>query len=204
MDQLLEKLFESVAKVRIIRLFVQNPQNDFTLTDISDRTKIKRNHAQSELVKLINVGLIKKKIIAVSNQKNQNKKAKKIAGYSIHTDFPLLQELRDLIIRSSSTSRKRLFAQVKRLGKVKLVVLSGIFLNTDRSRTDILIVGDDISQRKLENFFSTVESELGKTVSYTLMETDEFKYRMGMFDRFLRDIFEYPHEKLLNKLNLPR
>ena len=73
-------------------------------------------------------------------------------------------------------------------------------------KTDFLYtaLGDDISKRKLDNFLSNVESELGKTVSYTLMETDEFKYRMGMFDRFLRDIFEYPHEKLLNKLNLAR
>ena len=201
MDQLLEKLFESVPKVSIMRLFVQNPQNDFTLSNISDRTKIKRRSVQTELVKLVNVGLIKKKIITIPDKNN---KAKKANGYGIDTNFPLLQELRDLIIRSSTASRKRLFIQVKRLGKVKLVVLSGIFINSDRSRTDILIVGDDISKRKLENFLSTVESELGKTVSYTLMETDEFKYRIGMFDRFLRDIFEYPHEKLLNKLNLPR
>ena len=204
MDQLLEKLFESVSKVRIMRLFVQNPQNDFTLSNVSDRTKVKRKSAQNELIKLINVGLIRKRIITNLNQKDQKKKARKVIGYGINTNFPLLQELHDLIIRSSTASRKRLFTQVKRLGKVKLVVLSGIFLNTERSRTDILIVGDDVSKRKLENFLSTIESELGKTVSYTLMETDEFKYRMGMFDRFLRDIFEYPHEKLLNKLNLPR
>ena len=34
------------------------------------------------------------------------------------------------------------------------------------------------------------------------MEKDEFEYRYGMFDRFVRVLLEGPHEKLINKLGL--
>jgi len=45
-----------------------------------------------------------------------------------------------------------------------------------------------------------LESEVGKEIQYAFMETKEFEYRYQMFDRFVRDIFEKPHEKLINKL----
>ena len=52
------------------------------------------------------------------------------------------------------------------------------------------------------NFLIRTESELGKSVQHTLMDTEEFRYRLDMYDRFLRDILEYPHEKLINKFDI--
>ena len=127
---------------------------------------------------------------------------KKAVIFQVNSDFPLLSELHDLVIKSSVASRKKLLQQIKSLGRVKLAVLSGVFINSDNARTDLLIVGDDIKKSKLENFLARTESELGKSVHHTLMDTDEFRYRLDMYDRFLRDILEYPHEKLINRLEI--
>ena len=85
---------------------------------------------------------------------------------------------------------------------MKLAVLSGVFINSDNARTDLLIVGDDVKKRALENFLGHTESDLGRPIQYTLMDTEEFRYRMDMYDRFLRDILEYPHAKLINRLDI--
>ena len=64
------------------------------------------------------------------------------------------------------------------------------------------IVGDDIDKAKLHNFLKSLEAEVGKEIKFGLMEKEEFEYRFGMFDRFVRVILEGPHEKLINKLGL--
>ena len=183
MDQILEKLFESPEKVRILRLFLQNMEQAFTLTDVAHRTKTKPQKTRGELVKLVSIGLIKRR-------KDQ---------YGINSEFALLAELKELVINASFASRKKLIQRIRGLGRIKLAVIAGTFLNNETSRTDLLIVGDDVKKRRIETFLSTVESELGKPVRYTLMDTDEYKYRINMYDRFLKDIQEFEHEKLINK-----
>ncbi len=186
MDQILEKLFESSGRVRILRLLLQNTEELFTISAISKKTKVRPQTVRGELVKLAGVGLVKRK----SDQ------------YGVNPLFTLLKELRDLVVKSSVASRKGLVQGIKRLGRVRLVILSGVFINNENSRTDLLIVGDDIKKRKIERFLQNTESELGKSIRYTVMDTDEFKYRMNMYDRFLKDIIEFPHEKLINKLGI--
>ena len=89
-----------------------------------------------------------------------------------------------------------------REGLVLFSVLAGIFINSESSRADLLLVGDKLKKARLNNFFSWLESEIGKELNYVVMSTDEFKYRMDMYDRFVRDILEFPHEKLINKLHV--
>ena len=213
MDTILQTLFESLAKIRLLRLFLQNPERDFTLQDIEQLTQIKRGSFLRDLHKLIKAGLVKEKPGIVREEKKENthtkkkqkhrgQKPKKILFYSVNAEFPVFSELYDLIIKSSTASRKKLLEHIKRLGKIRLAILSGIFLNDETSRLDLMIVGDDIKKRSLERFLAATESELGKTLRYTIMDTDEFRYRMNMYDRFLRDLLERNHEKLINKLNI--
>ncbi|MEK9194938.1 MAG: hypothetical protein AAB975_01060 [Patescibacteria group bacterium] len=201
MEQLLEHLFESISKVRLLRLFIQNPETNYSFPDLLERTLLKPRNAKKEITKFSKIGLIKAKDVVTKEPRLAPKKPKikHTTVYQLRPDFPLLEELRALIIKSQVTSRKRLLRSIKHLGKVKLAVISGIFMNSDRARTDLLIVGDDVSKKKLQNFLVQIESEIGKTIRYTLMDTDEYRYRLNMFDRFLRDIMEYPHEKLINK-----
>ena len=212
MDMILQTLFESVAKVRLLRLFLQNPESALTLKEVKQLTQISGHSLSRDLHRLMKMGLVKeksgvlreeKKDASVPSKKRSRKtRAKKIMLYSVNTDFPVFTELYNLIVKSSTASRKKLLSDIKRLGKIKLVVLSGIFLNDDTSRLDLMIVGDDIKRRSLERFLVVTESELGKNLRYSVMDTEEFRYRLDMYDRFLRDLLEHDHEKLINKLNI--
>ena len=202
MDQILEKLFESVPKVRLLRLFMHNPEEAYALQDIAKRAQVRASVARQELSKLMATGMVKHRIAKISVPKRGGIAYKKEKVFQIDTDFPLLPELRDLVIKSSVASRKKILQQIRGIGHVKLAVLSGVFINSDTARTDLLIVGDDIKKGRLDSFLARTESELGKSVQHTLMDTEEFRYRLGMYDRFLRDILEYPHEKLINRLDV--
>lgn len=212
MDTFLHILFESPSKIRLLRLFMQNQESDFTLQEIEQLIQIRRGSFLRELNKLIKAGLVKEKTgisrdikkdaLELPQRTKPHAKPKRVSFYFVNIEFPVFTELHDLIIKSSTASRKKILGSIKRLGKIRLAVLTGIFLNDETSRLDLMIVGDDIKKRSLEKFLTVTESELGKTLRYSVMDTDEFRYRMNMYDRFLRDVLEHNHEKLINKLSI--
>ncbi len=212
---ILERLFESPQKVRILRLFMQNPDMRFSVAEASQRSATASRTVRAEIKKLVSIGLVTERMALVNNggvngdeveglvtHRNKKQRTPKGPFYAVNKSFPLLVELHALVTKSFLPSRKRLRREVQKIGKIKLAVLSGLFIDRDKSRTDMFLVGDNIEKRRLHNFFSRIESELGRSVKYTTMDTTEFKYRMDMYDRFIRDVLEYPHEKLINKLNV--
>lgn len=210
-EHLLEKLFESVPKVRLLRLFARNQDQLFTFENIVRRSQIRRAQARRELKKLLALGLIKQRVVGLKEEvtrkygKKSTKtfiKTKRTKVYFANPEFRLLPELQDLLTKDAFASRKKLLLRAKGLGKIKLLILSGIFVNSNTSRTDILIVGDHVRQAKLEKFLAELESDIGRPLHYTLMNSEEFAYRLDMYDRFLRDILEFPHEKMINKLKI--
>ena len=126
-------------------------------------------------------------------------------AYALNPGFEFFSELRDLILKSSPTEKYKIVRQVNKLGRVKLAVLSGIFLNKesgDPLGTDLLIVADDINRRRLYSLLKSLEANIGKELRFAVMDREEFQYRLAMFDRFVRTLLESPHEKLINKLGI--
>jgi len=66
----------------------------------------------------------------------------------------------------------------------------------------MLIVGSHLKKKKLSSLIKDLEAEVGKEIDYVIMSPEEFQYRFDMYDRFLKDILERPHEKLINKLKI--
>jgi len=188
--EILEQLFDSLVKVRLLKLFLRNPNDFFELSEIVKRIKSSAPACRSQINKLESISLIKSKI------KNKKKE------YSINRDFDFYNELKTLVLKSSPASKKKILKRLKDLGRINLAILSGIFVNAENSRIDLLVVGDAIKQAKLSSFFNDLEAEIGKEIDYVLLSTKDFKYRYEMFDRFILDVLEKPHEKLINKLKI--
>lgn len=187
---ILEKLFGSSVRVKIIRLFLLNPETLFSLKEISRRAKVNPLSARREILLLKGIDFIK-----------QNKK-KKNQGLKLNNFFPLLNPLKNLVLNTAPFNKEKLAKMLNLTGKMKLIVLAGIFIQSEDSKVDVLLVGDSIRKGNLERILRKIESEIGKELIYAVFETKDFLYRFGMYDRFIRDILDYPHEKLVNKLNI--
>ena len=125
----------------------------------------------------------------------------------MNSNFEFFEELKALILKASPAENNKMVAKILKLGRVKLAVVSGVFLNgnggaSDNSIADLFIVGDDINKDKLRKFLKALEAEVGKEIKLSIMDKEEFDYRYGMFDRFVRVLLESPHEKIINKLGL--
>ena len=195
-ERILEQLFDSPIKVKLLKLFLRNPNKQFLMPDIVKKTQGRKNLVIKQVKGLEGIGLLR------SRRVKTNKKKEIIGGlyFSVNPNFDFYAELQSLVLKSSPTSKEKMLKRLMKIGRLRLALISGVFLNTANSRVDLFLVGDNISRKKLMSFLADMEAEVGKEIEYAAMETKEFDYRFHMFDRFVRDILEKPHEKLLNKL----
>lgn len=206
MIETLEKLFGSAAKVKIMRLFLFNPTDTFDIDQIIHRSKVYGGDARHEIGVMEKIGLIKKrsffKDFPVGRGKKQKIERRRITGWTIDEEFDYLEPLQELLIHISPLRNGELLRKLSRVGKLKLVIVSGVFINNWDTRLDILVVGDNLKKGTLENVMKTIESEIGREIRYAYFETADFQYRLGIYDKLIRDILDFPHEKILDKLNV--
>lgn len=192
----LAKIFGSETKVKIMRLFLFNSDSFFDIESIADRVKENSSKVRKELNSLEKISFIKKRVIV----KIVNKSKKTKNSYHLNKSFFYINPLYNLLINSKPLEQKEIVRKISSLGSIKLIIISGVFIQDPESRVDILIVGDNIKKSAIENIIKNMEAEIGKELKYTYFSTSDFNYRLRMFDKLIRDILDYPHEKILNRL----
>jgi len=199
----LEKLFGSAARVKILKLFLLNTDEIIEKKDIQNRAKVTPGSATKELNMLEKIGLLGQKSF-FKEKKYQSGKIKKIRckGYVVDKSHRLFIPLQSLLIKNSPVASSTIVDKLGKHGKIKLIVTAGIFIQDTDSRVDLLIVGDNIRQKSMKNTISVMESEIGKQIRYSIFETEDFKYRISVYDRLVRDILDYPHEVIFDKIGL--
>lgn len=201
--KILEKMFGSAARVKIMRLFLFNPEKVYDGEEVSIRAKVKRQSTARELASFQKMGLLVRKsgwrILHPKSKKAQAKK-KKFSGWALNSAFPYLLPLQSLLINLSTIKDEYLIERLSSGGKPKLIILAGIFIEDPESRVDILVVGDKLKKKAIETVVKSLEAEIGKELRYAAFDTADFKYRLNMYDKLVRDILDYPHKKILNKL----
>jgi len=200
--QILEKIFGSSARVKIMRLFLFNPEESFDKTDITKKSKVSASSIQKELNNLLGMGFIKKKSFFKEVKLKSGIKNKRVQGYTIDSNFLYINQIKSLLAGTEPLQHGDVVKKLNRSGKVKLVVLSGLFLQEENSRLDLLLVVDEVKDRVLKNAINILESEVGKELSYAVFSSHDFKYRLGVHDRVVRDVFEYPHQVVIDRLGL--
>lgn len=149
-------------------------------------------------------GKIKKqkpKAKVVTTTKTVNKK---VPTWALDVSCVLIPSLRTLLIESDFIKTKDIAKKLGKAGSIKLLVLSGIFVRNANDKVDIVIVGDKLDEKHLKKTVQKIESDVGKELRYSVFSPDEFAYRMNMFDKYLFDVFAAPHEKLIEKMQIPR
>jgi len=204
--EILGKLFGSSEKVKIMRLFLFNPEQAFDLEDTALKTKSEIREVRREISELNKIGLIKKRIFFKDVKKEIGKKTevikKKTGGWILNRTFPYLAELQSLLINSQLIRHGDILRRLSSVGKLKVVIVSGVFIQDLDSRVDILIVGDNLRKFALDSAIKTIESEIGREINYTAFETQDFLYRLGICDKLIRDILDYKHEKVLDRIGI--
>ena len=185
---LFDSLFGSKARSRLMRFFLLNPGPEFSTVDVSEKTLVARPEASRELSRL---GKMKMVI-------EHTRKGKKT--FSVNEDFPFYTELKSLVSKLNVHAQSQVFRKLKIVGEVKLILISGLFLNYPKSKVDMILVVNNVNRTKLKHAIAHLEAEVGKEIRFVLMNMEELQYRLNMLDRFFIEFLEAPYEEVANKV----
>jgi hypothetical protein len=223
---MLGKLFGSNTRVKILKLFLSQPENKFYIRQISRDLRLQLNSVRRELDNLEQFGLLisnptivdarakeedeyldfnkAAKIKKVDKPKKQLKKSvskleKKY--YQINTNFVIYEEIKSLVVKAQVLYERDFIKKLAKAGQTRLLILTGFFVNQPNKLADLLIVGR-FNKNKLHKLIKDLEDELGREVNYALMNTSEFKYRRDITDVFLYDILENKKIVIIDEFGL--
>ncbi|MGB3921917.1 MAG: hypothetical protein WBL19_01370 [Minisyncoccia bacterium] len=177
-------IFGGEAKVKVMRLFIFNPSLILNPQEVVRRIKESPKATKKELKTLVKAGLIKKRA----------------KGFTLNSSYPYLRATENFLVDATPLTHQEIIKRLSRAGNLKLVLVSGVFLHDKDSRVDLLVVGTNLKKAKVISAISSIEAEIGRELRYALFETADFQYRLGIYDKLVRDILDYAHEKILNKL----
>jgi hypothetical protein len=176
--EILAKILGSSARVKIMRLFLLNRSKGFTKKEIVKRSRVNSEVVRRELSLLSSVGFIKRRALI----------------WSFDPSFKHATEFENLLVRADTLDKEAIADTFRKVGRVKLLIISGIFIKDKTSRVDLLVVGDRLKRSKIEEEMRKLEAEIGAELVYAIFDTKEFVYRLSMYDKLVRDILDFPHE----------
>ncbi len=185
-------IFNSPARVKIMRLFMQNPDSVLTPSIVAARSSVTPAIARKEIAILARAEFIARK-------KERRAGKKPMEGWGMNPNFEYADAFDNLLFGTEFIDLGELGKRFKRAGKVKLLILSGVFNHNPGSRLDLLMVGDNLKRPVVDRTIRALEAEIGKELAYAVFDTAEFIYRASMYDKLIRDVIDFPHEKVISQ-----
>ncbi len=184
--EILGKILGNPARVKIMRLFLLNSKTSFSKKDIIKRSRVNSSAASREIRLLSSIDFIRKHT----------------TNWFFNPLFKYAKEFDKLLVGADTIDKKTIADSFKKVGKVKFLLVSGIFIKNEDTRVDLLIVGDKMKRNKIEEEIKKLEAEIGTELVYAVFDTKEFIYRLNMYDKLIRDVLDFPHEVVLQAKEL--
>lgn len=199
---MIEQLFGSKTRVKLLQLFYSNPNRSFYVREITRKIDEQINSVRRELANLLNVGII-------TSDTSNNK-----VYYEVNQKYEFYPPLQEIFggaagrVRKSTKTTKPIdlplhdeAADMKALGNVEVAALMGQFTRDESAGVDVLIVGN-VNQNALNKYVTELERQEGKDLRYTVFSLEDFTYRLQIKDRFTSNVLRAKKQVLLDKPGL--
>lgn len=196
---MLEHLFGSRTRVKLLSLFLRQPDEAIFVREITRRVGTQINAVRRELSNLLKLGLI----VETSEGDDGSEKKSRQPGlkkkfYKVNPEFRLLKELTTLLLRAQALYEGRLDHEIPKLGDVRYLAFLGVFLG-EHAPVDVFIVGS-VNESQLKKLITEAENSLGYEINFTVMSLEDFRYRKDMTDKFLYSILEGRKHVVIDRL----
>lgn len=193
---MVEQLFGSKTRVKLLQLFFSNPNRSFYVREITRKIDEQINSVRRELANLLSIGII-------SSDTNNNR-----LYYEVNQNYEYYAPLAAIFGGGKPSLGTKKVSEpsktdndIAAIGNVELAILTGHFTRDDSSGVDILVVGD-VNPTQLSKYISEMEKLEAKDLRYTVMSLDEYRYRQQVNDRFISLISKSKNQVLVDKHNL--
>lgn len=195
---MIDSLFGSKTRVKLLHLFLNNPEKSFYVREITRMIDEQINSVRRELANMVSVGIVQQD--AIDNK----------LYYSVNEDYPYINPLAAIFSDKntegsmSATSSVSWKDSLGRMRGLRLAIISGKLVVGSSSAVDLLLVGDDMSVVTIKNLVKKIEKDRKIEINYAVISYDDFYYRMSVKDRFIMDIVRNKHSVLVDTENIMR
>ncbi len=200
---MIDQLFGSKTRVKLLQLFYSNPNRSFYVREITRKIDEQINSVRRELSNLLSIGII-------TSDTNNNK-----LYYEVNQKFTYYQPLsaifgnkpyspiadKDQALITEDKDEGDVVSRLRSVGKVDLALLTGQFTRDEVPGVDLLIVGD-VNAVQVKKFVEGFEKQEGKDIRYVVMTTKEYTYRLQIKDRFISQLLTAKKQVLINDQDL--
>jgi hypothetical protein len=184
---MLNALFGSEARVKILNLFLLHPEERYYLRQVARELNLQVNSVRRELENMVKFDLLKAEKISSSKGKTTGRSDKRY--FSVNKIFILYPEIKALLIKAQILSSQKFLNGLQKICQPKFLALTGLFTNYPEAQTDILIVGT-VRRSAFLKLIKDLEKDLAREINFTIMDEREFRYRREIMDIFLYTILE--------------
>jgi hypothetical protein len=181
---MIDALFGSKTRVKLLHLFMNNPNRAFYVREITRKIDEQINSVRRELSNMLSIGIIQSDSSNSSNNK---------LYYEVNQTYAYYQPLKAIFGDNQVTATEAETAssdwskRLKPLGDVRVALLSGSVVRGSTSEVDVLIAGS-VNKTQVKHFIKSLEDEEGRLLNYTVMSYEDFYYRLSIKDKFITDI----------------
>jgi len=197
---MIEQLFGSKTRVKLLKLFYSNPNRAFYVREITRKIDEQINSVRRELGNLLSIGII-------SSDTTNNR-----LYYEVDQSYEFFKPLAQIfgggevvteenekeIIVPTAPKTDPVVAELMAVGNIELALYTGQFTRDESSGIDLLIVGD-VNQTKLQKFINALEEKEKKEIRFVVMAGSEFTYRQQVKDRFIGSVMASKQQILIDK-----
>ena len=183
---MLKRLFTSNTRIKLLTVFLLNPNAEYFIRELTRKLDEQINSIRRELDNLKKAGILK------SRTKNRKK------YYYIDKNCQYLEELKSIFVKALN-DKSEFAKDIAKMGLVKLIVLSGQFIEKDTETVDMLIVGR-VDKDRLAEYINT-ELRTPRPIKFTIMSEEDYLYRLNCKDKFITELIKDPENQIpINKL----
>jgi len=183
---MLEDLFISKVRVKMLQLFMLNPGEMFHVRDIVRKVDEEINAVRRELLRMEKGGMAR-------SEWRANRRY-----YEFRKDYLFYPDLLAMMNKVAGLGGDIIKNKAK-LGKVKFAFISGGFARGKKpgpKDVELLLVGT-IVLPELSALVKQEEAKRERELNYTVMTEEEYKYRVTRRDPFILEVLERPRIMIL-------
>ena len=194
MNKSIEALFGSKTRVKLLNLFLNNPEKTFYVREITRLIDEQVNSVRRELKNLEDIKAV--------NSATEDRKL----FYGINQRFKYYIPLRAIFagIDSGEESIVKEKEQGWRYGTsdidkdLGILIISGVLVKRSESDIDMILVGNN-SKKQLSDWAKNIEKQEGRDLNYVILSMEEFYYRYTSSDVFINGIFQNEHRIIVDR-----
>ncbi len=194
---MIDKLFGSKTRVKLLHLFMNHPGQSFYVREITRLIDEQINSVRRELANMLEIGVI-------TSDTADNK-----LYYEVNQRYDFYTALRAMFAGETITAEQSVAPNangvheqnvtlINEIPALRLAIFAGVLVKGSLAPIDIILVGN-LPPAKVKAAIGVIEKSEGREINYTVLPYDEFYYRLSVRDKFITEVLANKHSVVVDK-----